>query len=318
MIKAMFQTDRNSSFNSAMFTILAGPEKTPFIVHASVLQQSPVFQSMTLQPFKEKASQTIELPEALPVYIDCLVRFLYSGDYVSPKELEYKRLDEDAARALRESANSSFDCFKDAHVDGWETYVWETEDNADEDFENTEDSDDLTAKAGVDDKIDDVEDVDDTDTEDLDGYSPRELEIGEDLVHMYILGDMYQLPNLRTLTLKKLKDSINTYANPIGFFLLLSLLRSSVPESDKELGRWVQDEWAVASSQVIHKGDEGQEAFAEYISRYGPPEPLGPQSAERNQEEVRPCDWSVINSGYASLYRKCAICSEPLDDDIIW
>lgn len=314
MIKAIFQANRNSSFNSAIFTLLAGSEKTPFLVHASVLQQSPVFQSMTQHPFKEKASQTIELPEALPIYVDCLVRFLYSGHYVSPKELKYHRLDQDAARA-DESSNSSYDCLENTHINAWETNAWEAEDNADDVFENAKDSDDLTASAGDD---DDVDDVDDMDTEDLDGLSSRELEIGEDLVQMYIFGDMYQLPSLRTLTLKKLRDSINTYANPIGFFLLLSLLRSSVPESDKELDRWVQDEWPVASSQVVHKGDEGQEVFAEYMSRYGPPRPLGPQAVERTQEEVGPGGWDVINSGYASLYRRCASCSKPLDEDIIW
>ncbi len=264
---------------------------------------------MTQLPFKEKASQTIEMPEALPVYVDCLVRFLYSGHYVSPKELEYQRLDQDAARALDESSNLSYECLENAHINAWETNAWEAEDNADDVFENAEDLDDLTANAG---------DDDDMNTRDLDGFSPRELEIGEDLVQMYIFGDMYQLPSLRTLTLKKFRDSINTYANPIGFFLLLSLLRSSVPESDKELDRWVQDEWPVASSQVVHKGDEGREVFAEYMSRYGPPKPLGPQAAEPTQEEVGPGGWDVINSGYASLYRRCASCSKPLDEDIIW
>lgn len=315
MIEALFQTYRTSSFNSAIFTLLAGPEKTSFFVHASVLQQSPVFQAMTQHPFKEKASQTIELPEADPAYIDCLVRFLYSGEYVSPKELDYQRLDQEAARALKESANSSFDCLEDVHVDAWETNTWEAEDNADDESEEAEDPDDFVAIAGDDDRADDVND---TDIEDLDGFSLRELEIGEDLVHMYILGDTYQLPSLKTFTMKKLKDSINTYANPIGFFLLLSLLQSSVPGSDKEFGRWVQDEWPVASSQVVYKGDEGQRVYAEYISNHGPPELLGSYPAEPTQEGIRSSDWHNIEPGYPWIYRRCATCSEPLDEDITW
>jgi len=310
-----------------VFTILAGLERTPFVVHASVLQQSPVFRAMTEHPFKEKEAQTIELPEAIPAYVDCLVRFLYAGHYVSPKELEYRKLHQEAARAWEDSAKSSFDGFGGAYVDAWGNTVSEEEDDADDsdDPDDSDDSDDEVEGAEEPSSFavsaeDDVEtdDTDETDTDDLDGFSPRELEIGEDLAHIYILGDLYQLPGLKSLTLKKLKDTINTYANPIGFFILLTLLQSSVPESDKELYQWVQEEWPVASSQMEHKGDEGHRVLEEYLSRFGPPKSHISHSAETKYEEVRPSEWNDAKCGYAWLYHRCATCSKPLDEDRIW
>lgn len=279
---------------------------------------------MTEHPFKEKITQTIELPEAVPAYVDCLVRFLYAGHFVSPKELEYRQLDQEVARAWEESAKSSSDGFEGAHIDTWEKNVPEAEDDADDSDESDYSDDEPEGAertsifaASAEDVVD-TDDTDETDADDLDGFSPRELEIGEDLAHIYILGDVYQLPGLRSLTLKKLRDTINTYANPIGFFILLTLLQSSVPESDRELYQWVQEEWPVASSQMEHKGDEGYRILAEYLSRFGPPRSHEFRSSEPKYEEVRPSEWNDAKCGYAWLYRRCGNCSKPLDEDRIW
>ncbi len=288
---------------------------------------------MTEQPFKEKRTQTIELPEAVPAYFDCLIRFLYAGHYMSPKELEYRKLDQEAARAWEESANPSSDGLEGAYVDAWGNTVSEAEDDTDDSDESDEadewddldESDDELEGAeqpsifagSADDDLE-TDNKNETDTDDLDGLSPRELEIGEDLAHIYILGDVYQLPGLKSLSLRKLKDTINTYANPIGFFLLLTLLQSSIPESDKELFQWVQEEWPVASSQMEHKGDEGHRVLAEYLSQFGRPKSHNFYSAERKYEEVRPSEWNEARCGNTWLYHRCAICSKPLEEDRIW
>lgn len=284
---------------------------------------------MTEQPFKEKATRIIELPEAIPAYVDCLVRFLYAGQYMSPKELEYRQLDQEAARAWEESANPSPDSLGGVQVDAWGNAILEAEDDADD----SDDSDDSEDPDESDDELEGAEESNifaasaeddletygmDEDTDDVDGFCTRELEIGEDLAQVYILGDLYQLPGLRSLTLAKLKDTINTYANPIGFFLLLSLLQSSVPESDKELYQWVQEEWPVASSQMEHKGDEGHRVLEEYLSLFGRPRSHNSHSTERKYEHVRPSQWVDAKCGDSWLYHRCAVCSKPLDEDRTW
>ena len=68
---------------------------------------------MTERPFLEKELQVIKLPADDPDHIDCLLRFLYSGDFISPKELQYRRpsqnseaISEDIARSLVEDTEA--------------------------------------------------------------------------------------------------------------------------------------------------------------------------------------------------------------------
>lgn len=44
---------------------------------------------MTEHAFVEKATGIVALPEDDPAHINCLLRFLYAGDYTAPKELEH-------------------------------------------------------------------------------------------------------------------------------------------------------------------------------------------------------------------------------------
>lgn len=69
-------------FDSPVFTIIVGPEKTRFNAHTAYLSQSPVLDRMCNGNFKESHDFHINLPFDDPPVIHAMLQYLYSGKFL--------------------------------------------------------------------------------------------------------------------------------------------------------------------------------------------------------------------------------------------
>ena len=225
----------NSPLNSTLFTIVVGPEEECYSIHQSALSQSPVFKAMTEQPFKEKEEQIIRLPDDEPVYIEVMLRYLYAGNIILEKEAHY-RIDDDAVKE-RDLAR-----FLGLMTTG-----------------TREPNEAIVAK----------QTTEDIESENRFNWSPRALDIAEDLAQIYVLGDKYLLPQLKLCALQKLQTYIHGWSHPIEFLNIVSFLKSAIPGVDEAVTQWVRYEFEEAACNAAHAGEEGREALRSYISRHG-------------------------------------------------
>ena len=69
----------NRYFTSRTFILAVGTEAKEYVAHQGILFRSPVFQAMLKSNFREATSGVIKLPEDCPVYIGCLLEYLYGN-----------------------------------------------------------------------------------------------------------------------------------------------------------------------------------------------------------------------------------------------
>ena len=252
------------ALDSLLFKVLAGPQEQRFMVHEDILHQSPVLRAMTRLPFKEKKERILRFPEADPAHVDCLLRFFYSGVFVSREERLYLRNKEIAEEALLEEAWNLIDeKLKDDDVlesDEHITLDEGVEDNSVEMSAGTNSSstthDSTTPNTYIGEYWWDMD--------------PQVLHLIEDLAKMYVFGDMFLVRNFQACVLRKLKVYLNPYTYPMEYLKIATYLKSSVPECDSQLALWLEEDLPTAASQVVNRGEEGQQLLDKYVAMYGP------------------------------------------------
>lgn len=193
-----------------MFTLLAGPTEERILVHEAVLAGSPVFRAMTGLPFKEKEEQVIRLPDDEPSHIRCVVALLYTGDFSTPSECDHQA--QDVKHSHNEGEGPSSKCVRIVREDG----VWKI----------VPDLETSVPDANV-----------QTGTE---LFSKAERAIAEDLAQIFMLGDKYQLPELKRCALRKLDKWFEAAKHPMHFLHLVTILNLHIPESDSQFRNFVQ------------------------------------------------------------------------------
>jgi hypothetical protein len=78
------------SLNSAIVTMVVGPDQRLFAAHEDVLSLSPFFASALRDQFFETANRRIDLPNEEPEIFSCILEYLYKGDYY-PRLMHDKR-----------------------------------------------------------------------------------------------------------------------------------------------------------------------------------------------------------------------------------
>jgi hypothetical protein len=78
------------NLNSAIVTMVVGPDQRLFAAHEDVLSHSPFFASALQDQFFESANRRIDLPGEEPEIFSCVLEYLYKGDYY-PRLMHDKR-----------------------------------------------------------------------------------------------------------------------------------------------------------------------------------------------------------------------------------
>lgn len=82
--------------------------------------------------------------------------------------------------------------------------------------------------------------------------------VAQELAQIYVLGDKYQLPELKRRTLEKLDDLVSFQGYPLQFLNFLTIFIGSVPDPDDDSWFFVQrglQEAATVAEQRETKGE---------------------------------------------------------------
>ncbi|KAF2280203.1 uncharacterized protein EI97DRAFT_369736 [Westerdykella ornata] len=90
MDSPMMASSVSPNLNSAIVTMVVGPEQRLFAAHEDVLSHSPFFASALQEQFFESANRRIDLPNEEPEIFSCILEYLYKGDYY-PRLMHDKR-----------------------------------------------------------------------------------------------------------------------------------------------------------------------------------------------------------------------------------
>lgn len=80
----------------------------------------------------------------------------------------------------------------------------------------------------------------------------------KELAQIYVLGDKYQLPELKSRTLEKLDNLVSIAGRPLQFLSLLTIFIGSVPDPDDHFWFFVQAsllEAAIVAEERETKGE---------------------------------------------------------------
>lgn len=81
----------NSSFQTPVFEILAGPSEEVFYAHAGFLAKSEIVEKGIAGRFVESQERKIRWPQWSADIVDKFLQWLYTGDYAIPLPMEYHR-----------------------------------------------------------------------------------------------------------------------------------------------------------------------------------------------------------------------------------
>jgi hypothetical protein len=90
MDSPMMESSASPALNSAIVTMVVGPDQRLFAAHEDVLSHSPFFASALRDQFFESANRRIDLPNEEPEIFSCILEYLYKGDYY-PRLMHDKR-----------------------------------------------------------------------------------------------------------------------------------------------------------------------------------------------------------------------------------
>ena len=268
-------------------------------------------------PCKERELQTIEVIDDDSDLMDCLLRFLYTGDFVTPKEYKYRRPEDvTESNSMPDSPADGEDSETDDAMeaeDGEQEMSELSESTSDEDTnedfnqdgeENISELSDPSLNSDAtenDETIGATGSSATTDTEDLDETSIQQTEIAQELAQIYFLADFYDLPKLKNRILVKMEAYINLFTNPIGFFDLVEVLQSRIPGSDGMLALWIEGQLPRAISEAEKRGEAGKKALSDYVDRSGP-------ITEEMLEAVK----NLPLPGLEWMDNRCPSCSPPI------
>jgi len=199
-----------------MFTLLAGSTEERILVHEAVLAGSPVFRAMTRLPFKEKEEQTIRLPDDEASHVRCLVAFLYTGGFSTQTECDLRGQEDKDTKKEGEGPSSGTGCRR-------QTGFYLSKDRI---LMLAPDLEMPVAAATV-----------QKGTEPL---TAAERAVAEDLAQIFMLGDKYQLPEVRRCALQKLDKWFEPSKYPIRLLYLVTILNLHIPESNSQFRIFVQ------------------------------------------------------------------------------
>lgn len=77
--------------NSAIVTIVVGPEQRLFAAHEEMLSKSPFFADICRAQFFEPTAKRIDLPNEAPEIFSAVLEYLYKGDYTPNINYDKKR-----------------------------------------------------------------------------------------------------------------------------------------------------------------------------------------------------------------------------------
>lgn len=180
------------------------------MVHEAVLAESPVFGAMTGLPFKEKQERTIRLPDDKASHIRCVVAFLYTGGFRTQSECDLR---------TQEVGNQE---------EGPPTKFRRLGSTVNHPSGDRVPTDLKTSGSSV---------ITQPETEPL---TNSERAMAEDLAQIFMLGDKYQLSDLRRCALQKLVWRFTPSRFPIRFLHLVTILNLHIPESDLRFRKFVQ------------------------------------------------------------------------------
>lgn len=168
---------------------------------------------MTGLPFREKEEQTIRLPDDKASHIRCIVAFLYTGGFCTQSECDHQAQDvgyqEEGPSSKFRHMGSTVNC----------------------------PSEDRVCVVAQDLKIPESGAVVQPGTEPL---TNAERAVAEDLAQIFMLGDKYQLSDLRRCALHRPACLFKPSQFPIRFLHLVTILNLHIPESDPRFRNFVQ------------------------------------------------------------------------------
>lgn len=80
----------------------------------------------------------------------------------------------------------------------------------------------------------------------------------QELAQIYVLGDKYQLPELKSRTLEKLDILVPIEGYPLRFLSFLTIFIRSVPDPDDQFWFFVQSGLAEAATLAEEGGTKGE------------------------------------------------------------
>ncbi|EGX54029.1 hypothetical protein AOL_s00004g62 [Orbilia oligospora ATCC 24927] len=211
------------------FTVICGPKE--WKVHRAIIcPQSEYFSTVCDSSFKEAKNAEIDLSNELPLDIETMLKFLYTGDYTvvqTEEDLPINNLDGDAISAL-----SSLKMAGGGDA-GWV-------DPEDQLFPS---SSELS-------------------TTQLNAVTSEDIHRQHRHIVMYALGDQYMIEKLKAYAAKKFQDNMPDKWVPAHWQLLDDIEARTLP-TDQALRAPIMDLWLKDGLQLF-----GSEEFRENISRF--------------------------------------------------
>lgn len=260
---------------------MVGPEEEIFVVHQGVLCQSPALAAMCLSDFRERHDQIIRLPEDRPYYIQLLLEYLYSGQYLTAKEAEfqsgtcelgddpgYENSDESYSGdfcPFGEEPSTTFEASSSA-VDA--ASIEERSDIQTAAFRDANDADLYSPTSLLQDH--DSETAENAPLSAIDKQDALELEIAIEHIQMYVLGDRFLLEGLMRLAMMNMLQHIYIKPNPTDLLNLAAALYPYLPEGDDVFRPFFQDELlAILAKNLQQDSLDVYDLFAKHSEEGG-------------------------------------------------
>ena len=264
-----------------MITLIVGPEEERFVVHQSVLCQSLMLAAMCLSDFKERRDQIIKLPEEEPYYIQLLLEYLYSRQYLTAKEAEFqsgrRAFENDPGYVEGNGGYSENICpFEEKHRTVFEVpsspiHAKNIEVQSRIETATFRDPNDaylyfpaspLTIHA--------TESAKHAPRSAIAKRNAWELEIAVEHVKMYVLGDRYDLEDLKRLAMMNMLQHIYTKFNPTDILDLAAAIYPYITEGDSVFRPFFKDELLVILTNILQEDSvDVRGMFAGYIREDG-------------------------------------------------
>ena len=260
---------------------MVGPGEERFVVHQGVLCQSLVFAAMCLADFKERHDQIIKLPEDEPYYFQLFVEYLYSRQYLTEKEAEFQS----GRRAFENDPG-----YVDSN-EGYSDDICPFEEKYGTTFEapsSAIDADNIQEQGHIESatlrdpndaylysptssfQVHDSETARTAPRSAMDKRNAWEFDIAVEHIKMYVLGDKYDLEDLRRLAMMNMLQHIYTESNPTDLLDLAAAVYPYITEVDDVFRPFFKKELLAILTNILQDDSiDVQEYFAGYIQEGG-------------------------------------------------
>lgn len=236
---------------------------------------------MCLTDFKERHDQIIKLPEDEPYYFQLFVEYLYSRQYLTAKEAEFqsgKRAFENDPGYVDSNEGYSDDIcpFEEKHRTTFDVPSSAIDaDKIDEQghietatFRDPNDAYLYSPNSPL--QVHDSETAGTAPRSAMDKRSAWEFEIAVEHVEMYVLGDKYDLEDLKRLAMMNMLQHIFTESNPTDLLDLAAAVYPYITEGDAVFRPFFKDELLFVLKKTLEDNPvDVQGMFVGYIREGG-------------------------------------------------